>query len=83
MRRLQDFDRNEEHKPDTIDVLINVCRIGAFIFALIAVYLISIKQQAVLWPVIAAVILLIAGVVLGNVPQKIDTVDGKKDKKNW
>ena len=83
MRKLQDFDRNEQREPDRIDMLINVCRIGAFIFALIAVYLISIKQQPVLWPAIVSVALLVAGVVLGNIPQKIDTAEGKKDKKNW
>lgn len=83
MRRLQDYDKNENRKPDTIDKLINVCRIGAFIFAIVAVYLISIKQQAVLWPVIVSIVLLIAGVVLGNMPQKIETEEGKKDKKNW
>ena len=33
MRRLQDYDRKEEHKTDGIDILINVCRIGALIFA--------------------------------------------------
>ena len=83
MRKLMEHDENEKREPDVIDKLINVCRIGAFIFACVAVYLISIKQQPVLWPAIISIVLLVAGVVLSNMPQKIDTSEGKKDKKNW
>ena len=83
MRRLQDHEETEQPRTDNIDKLINVCRIGAFVFACIAVYLISIKQQPVLWPAIVSILLLIAGVVLGNMPRKVETSEGKKDRKSW
>ena len=83
MRRLQDHEETEQPKTDNIDILINVCRIGAFIFAGIAVYFVSFREQPVLWPAVVSIVLLIAGVVLSNMPQQIDTAEGKKDKKNW
>lgn len=82
---MKKIDRNAgtNSKPDIIDVLINVCRYGALAFAALAVYLVRVKEQAVLWPVFIAIVLLIAGIVLGNVPKKVETSEGAKDKKQW
>lgn len=81
---LNDFSKDDKkQKRDAIDIIIIVCRYAGLAAACLTAYFVYFKQKLSIPLVILTLLLLLAPAVLSMVPNKIDTEEGRLDKKHW